>query len=58
MDAKRAREIAASPKMISVVHNGVPIYIENVMNENTAMIHTLGNPSNRQNVNVSDLIEQ
>ncbi len=58
MDEKRARKIAASPKMVSVVHNGVPIYIENVMNDNTATIHTLGNPSNRQKVSITDLIEQ
>ena len=58
MDTKRAREIAASPNMIDVIHNGVPIYIENVLNDSTAAIHTLGNPNNRQKVNISDLIEQ
>ena len=58
MDAKRAREIAASPNMIDVIHNGVPIYIENVLNDRTATIHMLGNPSNRQQVSISDLIEQ
>ncbi len=58
MDAKRAREIAASPAMVDVVHNGVPIYIENVMSDSTAMVHILGNQSNRHKVNISDLIEQ
>jgi len=58
MESKRAREIAASPKMVNVVYNGFPIYIENVTNNNTAMIHTLNNPSNRQMVSVSDLVEQ
>jgi small acid-soluble spore protein H (minor) len=59
MDVKRAREIAASPVMVDVIHNGVPIYIEDVMNDNsTAMVHTLGNPSNRQKVSISNLIEQ
>jgi small acid-soluble spore protein H (minor) len=58
MDAKRAREIAASPVMADVIHNGVPIYIENVMNDNTAMVHTLSNPSDRQKVSISKLIEK
>lgn len=59
MDAKRAREIAASPVMVDVIHNGVPIFIENIMNDNmTADVHTLGNPSNRHKVNISDLVEQ
>jgi small acid-soluble spore protein H (minor) len=58
MDAKRAREIAASPVMADVKYNGVPIYIESVMNDNTAMVHPLGNPSYRQQVNLAKLIEQ
>jgi small acid-soluble spore protein H (minor) len=58
MDAKRAREIAASPKMVDVIYNGVPIYIESIMNEETAMVHTMGNPSNRQKASISELIEQ
>ncbi len=58
MDAKRAREIAASPVMVDVIHNGVPIYIENIMNDDTAMIHMLSNPSNRQKVSISNLVEQ
>lgn len=58
MDTKRAREISASSKMVDVIHNGVPIYIDDVMDDNTAMIHTLGNPSNRQKVSISNLIEQ
>jgi small acid-soluble spore protein H (minor) len=58
MDAKRAREIAASPDMVNVKYNGVPIYIESVMNDNMAMVHSLGNPSYRQQVNLSNLIEQ
>lgn len=57
MDAKRAREIAASPVMANVKYNGVPIYIESVINDNTAMVHSLTNPSYRQQVNLSKLIE-
>jgi small acid-soluble spore protein H (minor) len=58
MDAKRVREIAASPVMVSVNYNGVPIYIESVMNDSTAMVHSLGNPGYRQQVSLSNLIEQ
>lgn len=58
MDAKRAREISASPVMVDVTHNGVPIYIESIMNDNKAMVHTLSNPSNRKEVSISDLIER
>lgn len=58
MDAKRAREIAASPDMVDVRHDGDQIYIESVMNDSTAMVHTLNNPNNRMRVRISDLIER
>lgn len=58
MDAKRAKEIAASPVMVDVFHQRDPIYIESVMNDNTAMVHTLNEPSNRKKVNINDLIER
>lgn len=59
MDAKRAREIAASPVMADVIFDGAPIYIENVLDDNmTAMVHTLDKPSNRRKVSISNLIEQ
>lgn len=59
MDAKRAREIAASPVMADVMYNGVPIYIDSIKNDNaTAVVYPLGNPSNRQNVSISNLVEQ
>jgi len=59
MDLKRAKEIAASPVMVKVTHNGVPIYIESIMNDSaTAFIHPLDQPSNRQKVSISSLAEQ
>ena len=58
MDAKRARAIAASPVMANVTHNGVPIYIESVMGDNTAMVHNLNNPDSRKRVSLSELIER
>lgn len=57
MDLKRAREIANSPVLANVSLNGVPIYIENVVNDNTAMVHPLNNPTNLKKVSLSDLIE-
>ena len=58
MDAKRARDIAASPVMVPVEHNGIQIYIEKIINDNSAMVHPIGNSSNHQKVRISNLIEQ
>jgi len=58
MNVQRAKEIAASPVMAHVTYNGVPIYIEQVDEENgTATIHPLDQPENKQNVSVSSLKE-
>ena len=56
MEEKRAREIAASPVMANVTYNGKQIYIENV-NRQSANIHLLQDPSQRQTVDVGDLTE-
>ena len=58
MDIKRAREIASSSKMANVTYNGVPIYIDGISDDNTASIHPLNQPSGRQKVNISALVEQ
>lgn len=59
MDLQRAKEIVASPIMINVMHNGIPIYIESIAGDNaTAYVHPLNQPNNRQKVNITSLIEQ
>ncbi|HEX2946830.1 MAG TPA: H-type small acid-soluble spore protein [Clostridia bacterium] len=58
MDKGRASTIVSLPTMVDVTYNGKPIYIESVNdNKETAMIHTLSEPSNRQEVPVSSLME-
>lgn len=56
MNEKRAREIAASPVMANVTYDGKNIYIENV-NRQSANIHLLQDPTQRQIVAVNDLVE-
>lgn len=59
MDIQRAKEIASSPDMINVTYNGIPIYIENISEEeNTACIHALAQPDNRKEVSLSSLSEE
>lgn len=58
MDKKRAKEIASSPVMANVTHNGTPIYIESVNdNQETANIHPLDKPNNIQEVPLNSLLE-
>jgi small acid-soluble spore protein H (minor) len=58
MDAQRAQEIANSPIMINVTYNGSPIYIEHVDKGNqTATIHPLDNPNQKQSIPVTNLEE-
>lgn len=58
MDAERAKEIAASPVMVNVSHNGRPIYIQRVNTQNdTARIYPLGQPENEQEVPLNSLQE-
>ncbi|MCX7614206.1 MAG: H-type small acid-soluble spore protein [Clostridiales bacterium] len=58
MDSKRARQIASSPDMVNVTWNGVPIYIENINDDNaTVNIYPLNQPDNKQKVTLSSLIE-
>ena len=59
MDKRRAKEIASSPVMINVTHNGMPIYIENIdENSGTANIYPINQPNNKQEVSITNLIEQ
>jgi small acid-soluble spore protein H (minor) len=41
MELKRAKEIVASPIMLNVTHNGIPIYIESIAADNTTHMFTL-----------------
>ena len=56
MEEQRAQEIAASPVMANVTYHGKNIYIENV-NRQSANIHLLQNPGQRQTVSLNDLVE-
>ena len=58
MNKQRAKEIAASPIQANVTYNDVPIYIQNVNENNeTARIYPLDEPENEQNVPLTNLIE-
>ncbi|XMB85628.1 H-type small acid-soluble spore protein [Mycoplasmatota bacterium WC44] len=59
MNNQRARDILSSPDMINVTYNGAQVYIETI-NEvnNTATIHFLNQPENKQEVSLNNLIEQ
>ncbi|UOQ94925.1 small acid-soluble spore protein H [Halobacillus shinanisalinarum] len=59
MNAQRAQEIASSSTMANVTYNGEGIYIEHVDESNeTATIHSLNAPNNKQSVSVTSLSEQ
>ncbi|MFJ7557900.1 small acid-soluble spore protein H [Bacillus thuringiensis] len=58
MNKQRAQEIATSPVMANVTYNGVPIYIQNVdENNETARIYSLNERKNEQEIPLSNLIE-
>ena len=58
MNKQRAQEIVASPVMINVTYNEVPIYIQHVdENNETARIYPLDEPMNEQEVPLSNLNE-
>jgi small acid-soluble spore protein H (minor) len=58
MNKQRATEIAASSVMANVSHEGVPIYIQHVDEDNeTARIYPLDQPDNEQEVPLNNLVE-
>jgi len=58
LNKQRAQEIATSPILTNVTYNEVPIYIQNVNENNeTARIYPLDEPENEQNVPLTNLIE-
>lgn len=57
MDIKRAKEIAASPIMANVTYLGTPVYIDNVNDDGTVTIHTLGEDGKKRQVSLTSLFE-
>ncbi|RST76578.1 H-type small acid-soluble spore protein [Siminovitchia acidinfaciens] len=58
MNAMRAQEIADSPVMANVTLNGDRVYIQYVdSDEETARVYPLDDPSNEQEVHLSELVE-
>ncbi|QDI92135.1 small acid-soluble spore protein H [Salicibibacter halophilus] len=58
MDEQRAQEIAHSPDMKHVTHEGTPIYIQHVDEENgMARIFPLEQPEEEHSVPVNNLVE-
>ena len=59
MNSQRAKEIVASPSMVDVICDCVPIYIQHVDEKNeTSRIYPLGQPENEKEVALSQLNEQ
>ncbi|MBO1511087.1 small acid-soluble spore protein H [Metabacillus bambusae] len=59
MDSKKAQEISSSSVMANVTYNGKQIYIEHVdQQKGMATIHPLDEPSKKETVSVTNLIEQ
>lgn len=58
LNKRRALEIAKSPTMENVTHNGNEIYIQHVDEENhTARVHPLDEPENKFDVQLESLHE-
>ena len=58
MDVKRAKDIAASPIMARVTHNGTQVYIQDVDEQaQMANVYHLKNPDERHQVHVKELSE-
>ncbi|MBS4175301.1 H-type small acid-soluble spore protein [Bacillus sp. FJAT-49736] len=58
MNKQRAQEIASSPVMAHVTHNGTTVYIQNVDDtRETARIYPIDQPEKEQEVSVNELIE-
>lgn len=59
MDIQRAQDIVASPEMINVTFNGVPIYIQNINEQNsTARVYPLDEPNKEQDIPLDQLKEE
>ncbi|MBM7572603.1 H-type small acid-soluble spore protein [Aquibacillus albus] len=58
MDVQRAQEIIESPKMINVLYEETPIYIQHVDEDaSTARVFPVDEPQNERNVPLDSLRE-
>lgn len=59
MNSQRVKQIIESPVMINVSYHGIPVYIEEIDEENqTASIFPLENMESQQEVDLAGLIEE
>ena len=59
MNNQRIKDIISSPNMINVTYNGMQVYIETIdENNNTAQVHFINQPDNKQEVSLNNLVEQ
>ncbi|MRH44314.1 H-type small acid-soluble spore protein [Aquibacillus halophilus] len=59
MNPQRAKEIVDSPTMVNVMHEGNPIYIQHVNdNEGTARVFPVDEPQNEKEVPLDSLREE
>ncbi|SIS77798.1 H-type small acid-soluble spore protein [Alicyclobacillus vulcanalis] len=59
MDLRRAKEIASSPVMAHVTHDGHQVYIQSVDDgSGKARVYHLKNPDHRYEVHVGELTEE
>ncbi|GAE27519.1 hypothetical protein JCM9140_3671 [Halalkalibacter wakoensis JCM 9140] len=58
MDAKRVKQILASPANIDVVYNGTSVWIDSLHEDETrATVHLRGPLEERSEVDISELTE-
>ncbi|WP_017185044.1 H-type small acid-soluble spore protein [Alkalibacillus haloalkaliphilus] len=57
MDEERAKEIIDSLVMINVKYHGIPVYIQEVINSETAAIFPLDEMHHEQEVDLNGLYE-
>lgn len=58
MDTNRAKQISQSSVMANVTYQGVPIYIQEVNEQNgIARVYDLDNPQQQQEISVNQLAE-
>lgn len=59
MHNKRAKEIVDSPNMIKVTYDGIPVYIEDVNEDNNiAKIRFLDQSGKVDQVSITNLVEE
>ena len=59
LNNQRIKDIISSPNMINVSYNGMHVYIETINeNNNTALVHFINQPDNKQEVSLNNLVEK